>query len=300
MISPSNLRIFRYRPGAWLQVRGEDARQFLQGQFTQDLSGLAPGQSAYGLWLNQKGKIMADSFVIAGAAAGEFWVGSYGCAGAAIAARLEGYIVADDVAVTDETAAWEGVSVLGAGGGEWAQSARPSGSVLFPARRGNGENWECLWPVESSALMTDRLAGLAAASAEEMERERIAAGIPAIPRDAGPGDLPPEAGLEGAAISYTKGCYLGQEVIARLKSRGRTRRRLRRVAGSGTLPALPAELGWEGKKIGELRSAIGGVDGGSFSGLAMVAADLPLDAALRFFPEREGTAGAAAALRFCV
>ena len=95
-----------------------------------------------------------------------------------------------------------------------------------------------------------------------MERDRIAAGIPAVPQDVGPGDLPNEGGLEDAAISTTKGCYLGQEIMARLKTRGRLRRRLTRVRGTGSVPALPAVLWQAGRKAGELRSAAPEKNGG--------------------------------------
>lgn len=300
MISPSALRFFRYRPAAWLQVQGDDAGPFLQGQFTQDLAGLPLGRAAYGLWLSQKGRIMADSFILAGPGAGEFQIGSYYCPGPAIAARLEGYIVADDVTVADESEDWEGVAVLGEGARAWIEAAGIPGAAAFPGRRCAGENWECLWPPAGAAIAAERLAARTEVTVEEMERERIAAGIPAVPRDAGPGDLPPEAGLLAAAISYTKGCYLGQEVIARLKSRGRTRRQLRRVAGSGAIPSLPAILGWDGKKIGELRSAVQDDGRDSFVGLAMVAADLPPDAALGISPAAADPAFSAPRVRFCV
>jgi hypothetical protein len=115
-----------------------------------------------------------------------------------------------------------------------------------------------------------RLRGLAEVGAETLERLRIAAVIPAVPRDAGPGDLPQEAGLGEAAVSYTKGCFLGQEVMARLKTRGRVRRRLRLVRGTGGLPELPAPLWHAGKMAGELRSAAPGESGEGFAGLAML------------------------------
>jgi folate-binding Fe-S cluster repair protein YgfZ len=65
--------IFRWRPAAWLRVSGEDAGTFLQGQFTNELRSVGTG-GIYGLWLNHKGKVLADSFVLPRAAdAGEFW-----------------------------------------------------------------------------------------------------------------------------------------------------------------------------------------------------------------------------------
>ena len=116
--------------------------------------------------------------------------------------------------------------------------------------------------------MDDRLRGGTALGAEDMERRRIAAGIPAVPKDIGPGDLPNEGGLEAEAISYTKGCYLGQEVMARLKSMGQVRRRLLKVRGTGEIPPRPASLFQGDRRVGELRSAVR--DGAEWIGLAMV------------------------------
>ena len=94
------------------------------------------------------------------------------------------------------------------------------------------------------------------------------AGIPSVPGDIGPADLPNEGGLEADAISYSKGCYLGQEVMARIKSLGRVRRTLVRVTGTVAPPAVPAGL-WQGeRREGELRSAA--PTPGGFDGLALV------------------------------
>ena len=106
-------------------------------------------------------------------------------------------------------------------------------------------------------------------SAVEVERLRVAAGIPAVPADAGPGDLPLEGGLGEDAISATKGCSLGQEIIARLKSKGTIRRRLVRVRGADPVPAVPAALSRDGQPVGELRSAVEDGTGG-FVGLALL------------------------------
>ena len=260
---------YAWQPAAWLRVEGNDASAFLQGQFTNELRGLSPGGVVYGLWLDLKGRVLADSFVLRGAAADEFWVGSCFSPAAVIRERLESYVIADDVTITDATTEWAGVSLLG--DGAWAAlTAEPCVGLVFRGRRERGENVEWIFPVAKTAAVRARLGGLRELEAGEMARRRIVAGIPAVPVDVGPGDLANEGGLEVDAISYTKGCYLGQEVMARLKSMGRVRRRLLRVAGVGEeIPVLPAALFSGSRKIGELRSAV--FDGaGGWVGLAML------------------------------
>lgn len=223
-----------------------------------------PEQAAYGLWLNQKGKVMADSFVLRDAGAAYF-LGSYHSPATVIRERLEAYIIADDVTITDETAQWRGVTLLTEESPATWRAELPGGFV-FRGRRDAAANWEWVAP---AAQVASHLAQLGPAlDATEMERRRIRAGIPAVPQDLGPDDLPNEGGLERDAISYTKGCYLGQEVMARLKAMGQVRRRLRRVRGTGAVPALPAALFADGREAGELRSAVEDADG--FAGLAMV------------------------------
>ena len=251
-----------------LRVTGEDAANFLQGQYTNDLRGLRTAGAVYGLWLNQKGKVVADSFVIAGASAGEFWIVSYHAPAAVLRARLEEYIIADDVSVEDVTTKWTGLTLLGAGVVAWFAQA-PRVGLSFPGRRTSGETLDWIFPLPELLNARAQLAGWAEIDGVAMERQRIAAGLPAVPADIGPADLPGEGGLEPVTISYTKGCYLGQEVMARLKSMGQVRRRLQRVRGPGAAPQRPAALWQGGRQIGELRSAVDLAEGG-FIGLAMV------------------------------
>ncbi len=261
------------QPGCWLRVSGSDAGSFLQGQFTNDLRGLGPEGAVYGLWLNQKGKIVADSFILGGAD-GTYRVGSYFSPAATIRQRLEDYIVADDVVVDDETPAWSCVSLVGDGAGAWLRGLSPREGWIFPGRRSAGENWDWIYPSAASVSVRERVSGFSELDATALERLRIESGIPAIPADAGPGNLPEEAGLHDAAISTTKGCYLGQEITARLRSKGTVRRRLMRVAGAGPIPPLPAPLLHDGRRVGEMRSAVADRQGTGFIGLAIVAASL--------------------------
>ena len=255
------LRVFRLFPAAVLRIRGEDAPGFLQGQFSKDLRGIAPAEARYGLWLTVKGKVLADSYIVK--LASDFLVASSTSPAGVIRQRLEDFIIADDVIVDDETDQWSMDLILGEGA---TQSHGSPGALRLP------------YPGREDVVGWLRLRGEAPAEAglpeldrAGFERLRIDAVFPEIPRDLGAEELPHEGGLEDLAISYDKGCYLGQEIMARLKTRGRVRRRLVRVSGSGPLPPLPAAVSLGGKRSGELRSAV--EEGSGFVGLALLPAD---------------------------
>lgn len=273
MLSPINTStcrgIFRYRPAAWLRVTGSDAANFLQGQFTNDLRALDQGP-VYGLWLNVKGKVLADSFVMRGREPETFWLGSYASSPAVICERLESFVIADDVTIADETADWAAVSLFGADVIARVASEATGVGFVFPGRRIPDGGLEWVYPVAAESQVAPRLAGCTELSLPTLDYRRIAAGIPAVPADIGPGDLPNEGGLDAEAISYTKGCYLGQEVMARLKSMGRVRRRLLRVrGGDAAVPSVPTALFVAERNVGELRSAIAEPAGG-WIGLALL------------------------------
>ncbi len=254
-----------WQPAAWLRIAGPDAPSFLQGQFTNDVRLAAPGKAVYGLWLDQKGKVLADSFILADKAGG-FHVGSYFSSAETIRRRLEAYLVADDVTVEDLTPVRAGAALIGTDAVDRLERLAAGRGFVFSGRRGAGECAEWVFP---AADVRAELAAMAREiGAEEMERRRVDASLPAVPADIGPGELPQEGGLEAGAISATNGCYLGQEIMARLQSRGSVRRHLVRVAGRGPVPRIPAPLFRDGNAVGELRSAV--AEGGGFRGLALV------------------------------
>ena len=275
-------------PKARLQVTGEDAATFLQGQFSNDLRRAEPNPATYGLWLNHKGRCLADSHVLQRGPQ-RFDVISQHTPAAIIRERLESYIIADDVAVADVTSEAAGVLIAGARAsavvGHLLGKPTPEGRefvatgerIALPGRCCEKPSWLLVMPPGDADAVRAELAreNVRCVAADAVARRRIAAGIPRVPDDLGPEDLPMEGGLEHDAISFTKGCYLGQEVMARLHNLGQVRRRLfvvqfaAGVTWSGERPALFAGT----QKVGELRTVApaGEADGkGDAIGLAML------------------------------
>lgn len=260
---------------AVLRISGADANRYVEGQFSNEV-GSGDRGATYGLWLDHKGKVQADSQLLR-VGPEEFLALSYFCDARALQAQLEKFIVADDVTVADETDRWVGAGQWGEGSGAGARALGfalpPAGQFvesgearLFRGRRSRRENCEIIAPV-GAELLRD-WAGTGGADEFELERERIRSGIPAVPDDIGPADLPNEGGLETEAISFTKGCFTGQEVMARLKNLGQVRRRLKVVRGPGARPARGAALFQGAKKVGEVRTAA--ADGDGFVAFAML------------------------------
>jgi len=252
-------------PHAIVRVTGPDAGQFLQGQFSNNLQ-QGFGEVVYGLWLNQKGRVVADSHVFC-VAKEDFLVVSDNAPASLVLQRLGEYLIADEVELADESADWSGLSVDGHGSAEFV-AARFGGmpasghflagenGMAYRRRCGAGENFELLGPREKIAALVAAARALGAEKCtEEIEYRRILAGIPAVPQDIGPGDLPAEGGLDETAVSYTKGCYLGQEVMARLKNLGQVRRRLHVLKGTGPAPAPLTPLYQGARQVGVVRSS---------------------------------------------
>jgi folate-binding protein YgfZ len=283
---------------ARLVLRGDDAFSFLQGQWSQDLREVREDHAACGLWLDRKGRVQGEAWIRRLPAAGgafAYEILSSGIPLADLTARLEAFIIADDVTLepapeaahacvwlSDDAAT--GVSrVLGLGALPVADGAvlGAAGLWVLRARTPWGKPGYAIWNSDGG---DERLQACVSGAGEllpksEVERMRIEAGIPRIPVDCGPSDLPGEAGLEAGRVSYNKGCFIGQEVLARLRAQGRLRRGLVRVRGAGAMPLGPVALMVGERKIGEVRSTVQVGDGWVGLGLAVLA-DLPERAVL--------------------
>ncbi len=232
---------------AVVRVTGEDAAAFLQGQCSADLRSVALTDA---LWLNRKGRVLAHT-VVAKEADGSFLLLCPHLSAADLIAVVTANVIADDVVATDESSAWRRWFA-------WGDEPKVAGAKVFATKRFGVAAWDVLTSPDTSA--PGELASVAVPDAA-----RIHAGVPAVPADCGANEFPQECGLD-AWVSYTKGCYLGQEVMARIQSMGSLRRVLRRVAGP---VAVGLELkNSEGKVVGTVRSAAGD------AGLALVSVDL--------------------------
>ncbi|MEX0323133.1 MAG: folate-binding protein YgfZ [Puniceicoccaceae bacterium] len=236
------------QPAAVLRFTGEDHFDFLQGQGTADLRGQA-GSCHYSLWLDFKGRILADSFLLRESDEAILLV-SYGSASEQLLAKFERHIIADDVEIEDLTGQFQLLSFPDASTagpflsehslavpaeGQFAMDG--SARYCFHGRRLGRETIDLLVP----GLETVDLASSMSDEAADSLRMRDA--IPLIPEDCEVASANPLELNIMSALSFDKGCYLGQEVVARVHRLGRTTRRLVRIetAEEGTEP-LPTKL----------------------------------------------------------
>jgi folate-binding protein YgfZ len=210
-------------------VEGPDRESFLQGQLTQDVRGLAPGASRLAAGLTPKGKVLYFGRLVAEPE--RFLLAVPADAAEAVRTHLAKYAAFQKVAVRDASSEHLLVDLYGPRIG-----TLPAG-VRLP---GWGElAGEILFPAAQAAAVREALAAAGSVEIPEeiAEALRIEAGRPRLGADATEANLPDEVGLEDA-ISRTKGCYVGQEIVARRKTYGKPTRRLVGLRFQDTL--LPA------------------------------------------------------------
>ncbi len=286
----ANTQFFRNEIQGKLEVSGPDAKEFLQGQFSNDLSSIEVGQVVYGLWLDRKGKIVADSFVLRRAEQ-RFTLLSYYCPAESIHDRLDAYLIMEEAELEPATESPSALCVLGDVGQdavceslglalpEAGRFTEIDGAFAFWGRRGGASALEIVFLDGAKSACIGKadacLSGLASVEldASEISALAIESGVPLIGKGFGESDLPQELGLEVDAVSFRKGCYLGQEVMARLHAMGRVRKELMIVGiedfNTSLETQLPLDLlDQEGKRQGQLRSVAYSKSGGV--GLAVV------------------------------
>ena len=235
------------------RITGADAARFLNGQITNDLRKATATSAIQASVLNAKGKISAHVFLSADE--GAFLLDADGELREELPARLERYIIADDVQIEDVTERFSIFHVTGE-----AIPALPNSARTIAANRFGCAGWD-LWiePAERAQAYQALSAGFSFCNEVCAEIFRIEQGIPRWGRELTDEIIPVEANMEPTSIDYAKGCYIGQEVISRMKMSGQTNKRL---CGLLSVSGLPLEAGMRlapeaeaGKEAGWITSA---------------------------------------------
>ena len=226
-----------------LAVRGPDAESYLQGQLSQDVAALAVGASADSLLLEPDGKLSALLRVTRADGQG-FVLDVDGGYGDAVVARLRRFVLRSKVEM--EPLAWRCLSLRGPAVGEAAAGLlavlAERGVLALPFEWNGWAGTDVLGPADVvlGAEEADLPDGVVGCGPEAVEACRIVSGIPAMGTELTGKTIAAEAGLVERTVNFTKGCYTGQELVARIDSRGsKVARRLVGVVASGA-PAAAA------------------------------------------------------------
>lgn len=236
-----------------VRVQGTDARDYLHRMSTQDLSRLAPGETAFTTILDAKGHLLADAHVLAGEDGLLLELDPAAAPGAL--AQLTRFVIADDVTFEDRSAGLRVLPLVGPRAHERATTLAPGVPVLESHRRGLPAV-DLVVPAAEAEDLRDTFvsAGAARLEADDLEVLRILGGRPRWGAELDPSRLPMEAGLTASAISFDKGCYVGQEVVLRATARGRLQKGLVLLGlPAGASPG--AKLTAAGQEVGWLTSA---------------------------------------------
>ena len=224
-----------------VRIEGPDAEAYLQGQLSQDVARLEVGESAWTFVLQPQGKVDAW-FRLSRVGDDAFEADVDPGAGEAVLARLQRFLLRTKAELSLTTVPM--VAVRGAAEVDVPEGAR----ALDPA-----------WPgIDGVDLLgTDVVPeGVDTWSAEELERTRIESGVPAMGSELTESTIPAEAGVVERSVSFTKGCFTGQELVARIDSRGgKVPRHLRGLVTDGALP-VGADVVVDGKVVGQVTSSV--------------------------------------------
>jgi len=265
-----------------LCLTGADRVRFLHGQVTNDVKKLPVGEGCYAAITTAKGKMESDLNILA--LADEMLLDFEPGLAQKISQRLDRFVVADDVQIVDAAPHYGLLSAQGPKAAVVIRSlnlfseipAQPLASLkisdttlgeiyLANNPRLGASGFDLFIPNHSIDAVADKLIAAAknfggrAAGWQAFETARIEAGIPRFSADMDETNLPLECGIESRAVSYHKGCYIGQEVINRIHSVGHVNRELRGLRLADDLKTLPprgGKLFFNGKEIGYVTSAV--------------------------------------------
>jgi folate-binding protein YgfZ len=231
-------------PRALWRLTGPDAARYLNGQVTNDVTKLADGCACYAAVCTAKGRMEGEvSIALHGT---EFFLDAEPVLRESLGARLEKYLIADDAAFEDISESWSLSHVFGA-----ASPPAPKNGFVVAYNRFGLPGHDVLAANSVPVVIGETV------DADIVETLRLENGIPLWGAELTTNTLPPEAGPHMlSAISYTKGCYVGQETIARLKSVGHVNRSLVVLrSDSAAFPAVGAKLKQADREVGVVTSS---------------------------------------------
>jgi tRNA-modifying protein YgfZ len=217
-------------------IGGAEAGEYLQGQLTNDLEAANPGAGCYSALLDRKGRMQGDMRVLR--TADGYLIDTEAAAGDAVHRHLETYKIGRDVTIEDLTPQRTILSVVGPAASELAlggplgpehahREAELDGVACLAVATDAGIDLFVADAEAASARETLVAAGAEPVSEEAAEIVRVESGRPRFGREMTTATIPEEAGINERAVSFTKGCYIGQETVARLHYKGKPNRRLR-------------------------------------------------------------------------
>jgi folate-binding protein YgfZ len=212
-----------------------DRVRYLNGQVTNVVRKATRDSALHACVVNAKGRIEAEVFIHVSADGDALLIDTEPGLRETIAARLERYIVADDVQLEDVTGQWSILHCFGGrerdamGQGAGSRDGLSDSYILDCPRFGAGG--VDIWQAVSSSHSPAPSPLLSVGDAETL---RILRGIPRWPNELNPDAFPQEAGLDSKVMDFSKGCYIGQEVLSRIKTTGKMPRRLVRFAVRGS------------------------------------------------------------------
>jgi folate-binding protein YgfZ len=214
-----------------LVLTGSEAAEYLQGQVTNDVESLAPGEGCYAALLTHKGKVVADMRILRG----PDWLllDTEAHALAALSRNVDMYSIGRDVQLTDQTAERAILSLIGPASRAALDTEPPASEHAWvEGEHGLYVTTDLGVDVICAAGDADAVGsalGVEPVGPEAAECVRIESGRPRHGLDFDADTIPQEAGLNERAVSFTKGCYVGQETVARLHYKGKPNRHLRGV-----------------------------------------------------------------------
>lgn len=233
-----------------IRAAGDDRKRLLHAMCTNHVEQMQPGDSLYAFFLNAQGRILADAWILC--AEDHLLLDTEPETRGTLFGHLDRYIIADDVTLEDLTEATAEIAVEG----PLAERAPRRGAVIRASATGQ-PGWRMIVPAAERDALTEQLraAGIVEATAEEARTVRIENGVPRYGEDITGAHLVHET-RQLHAVHFNKGCYLGQEIVERVRARGQVHRMLYpiRIAAQ-TPPAAGEKVLSAGEECGFVTSA---------------------------------------------